>query len=165
VYAAVLLGAGTPSEVAVTSGLPARDVVIALRRLEQGGLVGIVEGRLVADTAAFKDAVREYGPDGPDAPVEEPLDPDRQRAAVLRAFVRDGRLVQLPAARAKRRVVLEHIVACFEPGVRYPERAVDAILRAWSDDYVTIRRNLIDEDLMAREHGLYWRAGGYVDVS
>ena len=61
--------------------------------------------------------------------------------------------------------MLEHIVACFEPGVRYPERAVDAILRAWYDDYVTLRRYLIDEDLMARENGLYWRAGGYVDVS
>ena len=53
----------------------------------------------------------------------------------------------------------------FEPGVRYPERAVDAVLRAWYDDYVTLRRYLIDEDLMARENGLYWRTGGYVDVS
>ena len=159
-YAAVVLGAGTPSEVAAHTGLPARQVVIALRRLEQGGLVDTEDGRLVADTAAFKDAVRESGP----GPAEEPMDPDRQRAAVLRAFVRDGRLVQLPAARAKRRVVLEHIAACFEPGVRYPERAVDAVLRAWYDDYVTLRRHLIDEDLMARGHGLYWRAGGYVEV-
>ncbi len=134
VYAAVALGAGTPSEVVETSGLPARDVVIALRRLEQGGLVSLVDGRLVADTGAFKDAVREHSPEA----AEEPLDPDRQRAAVLRAFVRNGRLV--------------------------PERAVDAVLRAWYDDYVTIRRYLIDEDLLARENGLYWRTGGYVDV-
>jgi hypothetical protein len=161
VYAAVVLGAGTPSEVAAGSGLPARQVVVALHRLEQGGLVSVVDGRLVPDTGAFKDAVREASPD----PAEEPLDPDRQRAAVLRAFVRDGRLVQLPAARAKRRVVLEHVAACFEPGVRYPERAVDAVLRAWYDDYVSLRRYLIDEDLMARENGLYWRTGGYVDVS
>ncbi len=160
-YAAVVLGAGTPSEVAAGSGLPAREVVSALRRLEQGGLVRVVNGRLVADTGAFKDAVREYSPE----PAEEPVDPDRQRAAVLRAFVREGRLVQLPAARSKRRIVLEHIAACFEPGVRYPERAVDAVLRAWYDDYVTLRRYLIDEDLMARENGLYWRTGGYVDVS
>ena len=161
VYAAVVLGAGTPSEVAAGSGLPARQVVVALHRLEQGGLVSVVDGRLVPDTGAFKDAVREASPDS----AEEPLDPDRQRAAVLRAFVRDGRLVQLPAARAKRRVVLEHVAACFEPGVRYPERAVDAVLRAWYDDYVSLRRYLIDEDLMARENGLYWRTGGYVDVS
>jgi hypothetical protein len=162
VYAAVVLGARSPSEVAASSGLPAREVVRALRRLEQGGLVGTAEGGLVADTAAFKDAVREYGPQ---ASPDEPLDPDRQRAAVLRAFIRSGRVVSLPATRGKRRILLEHIVACFEPGVKYPERAVDAILRAWHDDYVTLRRHLIDENLMARDHGLYWRTGGYVDVT
>ena len=160
-YAAVLLGAGTPSEVTERSGVPPRDVVVALRRLETGGLLSIVDGRYVAETDEFKDAVREYGPD---SVPDEPLEPDRRRAAVLRAFVRDGRLVQIPAARAKRRIVLEHIAACFEPGVRYPERAVDAILRAWFDDYVSLRRYLIDEYLLAREHGLYWRAGGYGDV-
>lgn len=161
-YAAVLLGAGAPSEVAAATGLPARDVVVALRRLETGGLLSVVDARFVAVTGVFEDAVRESGPEP--AP-DDLLEPDRQRAAVLRAFIRDGRLIQLPAARAKRRIVLEHIVACFEPGVRYPERAVDAVLHAWYDDHVTIRRYLIDEDLLARESGLYWRAGGYVDVS
>jgi len=60
--------------------------------------------------------------------------------------------------------VLEHIVACFEPGVKYPERAVDAILRAWHADYAQLRRHLIDCGLMAREDGVYWRIGGPVDV-
>jgi hypothetical protein len=162
VYAAVVLGAATPSEAAARTGLPARDVVRALRRLEQGGLIRVTAGRLSAETGVFKEAVREHEPD---QPPEDPLEPDPQRAAILRAFIRDGRLVQLPAARAKRRVVLEHIVAVFEPGFRYPERSVDAILRAWYDDYVTIRRHLIDEELMARDRGIYWRVGGYVDVS
>jgi hypothetical protein len=161
VYAAVVLGASLPSEVAAATGLPAREVVRALRRLQQGGLLDTVDGGLVARTSVFKDAVRDREP----APEpDQPLDPDRQRAAVLRAFVRDGRLVGMPSARAKRRVVLEHIAACFEPGVKYPERAVDAILRAWYDDYVSVRRYLIDEALLARENNLYWRTGGYVDV-
>jgi hypothetical protein len=159
-FAAVVLGAGTPGEVARQTGRPAREVVAALRRLEQGGLVGTVDGRLVAQASAFKDAVRAQG--GADA--EPPLEPDRARAAVLRAFIRDGRIVQLPAARAKRRVLLEHIVAAFEPGVRYPERQVDAVLRAWHDDYASLRRYLIDEDLMSRADGVYWRTGGYVEV-
>jgi hypothetical protein len=161
VYAAVVLGAATPGEVAVRTGLPARTVVVALRRLEQGGLVGNVGGRLVADTGAFKDAVREHAPP---AEAAEPLDPDRQRDAVLRTFVVDGRLVQMPAVRGKRLVVLEHIASCFEPGVKYPERAVDAILRAWHDDHAALRRYLVDEQLLAREHGVYWRTGGYVEI-
>jgi hypothetical protein len=160
-FAAVVLGAATPAEVARRAGLSAREAVRALGRLQEGGLVSTVEGKLVGDLAAFKDAIREYGPQ---RVPDEPLDPDRDKAAVLRAFIRDGRLVQLPAARAKRRIILEHVAASFEPGVRYPERAVDAVLRAFIDDYVTLRRYLIDEAMLARDHGVYWRTGGYVDV-
>jgi hypothetical protein len=157
-FAAVVLGAATPSEVAEKASLPARDAVRALRRLEQGGLVSTVEGKLIAEAAVFKDAVREY------AEPPAPLDADQSRAAVLRAFIRDGRLLQFPVAHGKLRIVLEHIVACFEPGVRYPERAVDSILRAWHPDYASLRRYLVDEDLMTREAGVYWRTGGPVDV-
>jgi hypothetical protein len=161
-FAAVLLGAGSPSEVALATGQSGRDVVRALHRLVDGGLVAVDSGRYVARAEAFKDAVRAVAP--PTEP-DEPLDPDRERDVVLRTFLRDGRLLQVPATRGKRRIVLEHIAASFEPGVRYPERAVDAILRAWHDDYVSVRRYLVDEDLLAREHNIYWRTGGYVDVT
>ena len=161
VYAAVVLGADVPSSVADRTGLPARTVVAAIRRLQQGGLLTIVDGRLVAEIEAFKDSVREFAPPSAEA---EPLDPDRQKAAVLRAFMAEGRLVQIPAARGKRMVVLEHLAACFEPGVKYPEKAVDAILRAWHPDYASLRRYLIDEGMLARENAIYWRTGGPVDV-
>lgn len=165
-FAAVVLGARTPGEVAQRTGLPARQVVSALRRLEQGGLVDTIDGGLVADAAAFKNAVREYRPS--DEAVDEAaagaLSEDREKAAVLRVFIRDGQLAQMPASRSKRRVVLEHIAACFEPGVKYPERAVDAVLRAWHADYASLRRYLIDEDLMTREAGIYWRSGGPVEI-
>src|SRR5215468_5166549 len=114
VFAAVVLGAASPSAVAAATGLPAREVVRALRRLEQGGLIDSTGGTLAADRSVFKDAVREAGPGPAD---DDPMDPDRAIAAVLRAFVRDGRLIAIPAARGKRRVLLEHIAACFEPGV------------------------------------------------
>jgi hypothetical protein len=161
VYAAVVLGADVPSSVADRTGLPARTVVAAIRRLQQGGLLTIVDGRLVAEVDAFKDSVREFAPPPAEA---EPLDPDRQKAAVLRAFMAEGRLVQIPAVRGKRLVVLEHLAACFEPGVKYPEKAVDAILRAWHPDYASLRRYLIDEGMLAREDAIYWRTGGPVDV-
>jgi hypothetical protein len=161
VYSAVVLGADVPSGVAERTGLPAHTVVVAIRRLQQGGLLSVADGRLVAEINAFKDSVREFAPPPAEA---EPLDPDRQKAAVLRAFMVDGRLVQIPAARGKRLVVLEHLAACFEPGVRYPEKAVDAILRAWYPDYASLRRYLVDEELLARENAIYWRTGGPVEV-
>src|SRR5688572_11047539 len=168
IFAAVVLGAQTPAAVREATSLPLRTVIAGLRRLAAGGLVSTVDGALRADSAAFKDAVRERAPaseqTGSLDASHEPLDADRQRAAVLRAFLVDGKLTQIPAAHAKRRIVLEHIVTVFEPGAKYPERTVDAILRAWHPDHAALRRYLVDEDLMARENGVYWRTGGYVDV-
>lgn len=159
-YAAVALGAATPSDVAAASGLAARDVVRALAALTDRGLIAEADGRLSADLGVFKTAVRDNL-----APTEQVrLDPDAERDSVLRAFIAEGRLVSIPTARGKRRIVLEHLATCFEPGVRYPERAVDAVLRAWYHDYASLRRYLVDEDMMARDHGVYWRAGGPVDV-
>jgi hypothetical protein len=91
--------------------------------------------------------------------------PDTDR---LRPFVSDGRLTRLPARWARRRAVLDYVVQSFEPGRRFPEKEVDVVLRAWcaggATDYVTLRRHLVDEGLLGREDGIYWRTGGWVDV-
>jgi hypothetical protein len=80
-------------------------------------------------------------------------------------FNKDGSIRRIPARAGKRRMMLEYIVAAFEPGVRMPEREVDAVLRAFYEvDWVSLRRYLIDAGLMSREKGEYWRTGGYVDV-
>ncbi len=86
----------------------------------------------------------------------------------LRAFLADGRLVRLPARRARRRLVLEHVARSVEPGRRFPEREIDVVLRAWCDggetDHVALRRYLVDEGMLTRADGMYWRSGGWVDV-
>jgi hypothetical protein len=161
VAAAIVLGAHTPAAVTQATGLETREVVRAVQRLVGGGLVTVVDGRFELDVEVFKEAARGA------APAEEPEDhgvADPSAAAVLRAFVRDGRLVSMPAVRSKRRVVLEHVVLSFEPGVRYAEREVDAILRAWHGDHAALRRYLVDEGLLGREAGVYWRTGGWVDL-
>jgi hypothetical protein len=89
-------------------------------------------------------------------------DPDTD--AVLRRFLVDGRLLSVPARRSKRLKVLEHIAMTFEPGVHYPEREVNVLLRAWHPDYAALRRYLVDEHLLSRESGEYWRSGGPVVV-
>ena len=91
------------------------------------------------------------------------MDDERDRERVLSAFLdRDGRLLRLPARRGKRLVVLEHLVQLFEPGVRYPETEVNALLRAFDDDVALLRRALVDEGFLSRAEGLYWRTGGLV---
>jgi hypothetical protein len=159
VFAAVVLGARTPSAVESATGLPARVVEPAIRRLQQGGLLTVADGELGATAETFKDAVRRHAAP---ADPQPPLDPDRQRDLILRTFISDGRLTQIPAAQAKRSVVLEHIASAFEPGIRYSEREVDAILRAWHDDHAALRRYLVDADLLSRDNNVYWRSGGPV---
>lgn len=84
---------------------------------------------------------------------------------ILDTFLKDGRLVAIPSRAGKRRVILEYIVCAFEPGVKYTEKEVNAVLRAFYEpDYVSLRRYLIDAWLMQRADGLYWRTGGAVDV-
>ena len=83
---------------------------------------------------------------------------------VLRRFVTDGRITQMPAGRANRLLVLEHVVQAFEPGVRYSEAEVVAVLRTWFDDHAALRRYLVDEALLDRADGVYWRIGGPVEV-
>jgi hypothetical protein len=161
VVAALALGAGTIEEVSAASGLPLKDVALAARRLARAGLVHRDGHVLALHTERFGAAARAAAES---APAPEPLSSDPAEDAVLSAFVRDGRLVSIPAQRTKRRVVLEHLVRMFEPGVRYPEREVNALLAVWHADVAALRRYLVDEGLLTREAGVYWRSGGYVDV-
>ena len=79
---------------------------------------------------------------------------------VLRTFFSGHRLIEIPSQRAKRRVVLERLAQDFEPGVRYDEAAVSRQLERYNVDYAALRRYLVDEDLLSRDAGEYWRTGG-----
>jgi hypothetical protein len=161
VVAALALGAGTIEEVAEASGLGLKDVALAARRLARAGLVRRDRYSLELLSDRFGAAARAAAAA---APRPEPLSDDPAEDAVLSAFVRDGRLVSIPAQATKRRVVLEHLVRVFDVGVRYPEREVNALLAVWHPDTAALRRYLVDEGLLTREAGVYWRSGGWVDV-
>lgn len=60
--------------------------------------------------------------------------------------------------------MLERIALEFEPGIRYDERTVNAIVGRFFNDHASLRRYLVDEGLLAREGGEYWRTGGRVDA-
>jgi hypothetical protein len=86
--------------------------------------------------------------------------------ARLRPYVRDGRISVMPAKRAARLVLLDQVAQAFEPGRRYPEQAVNEILKAVYDDHAALRRYLIDESLLSRTpDGTYWRSGGTVPIA
>jgi hypothetical protein len=84
--------------------------------------------------------------------------------AVLRQYFRGGRLREIPAKQAKRRIVLARLALEFEVGVRYTERQVNEILKRFHEDHAALRRYLVDEDLLSRDGGRYWRSGGPVEL-
>jgi len=93
-----------------------------------------------------------------------PPDPT-EVAKVLRSFFSGGVLVSMPRPGRKRRIVLEHVAQLFEPGRRYDEVDVNLALRqVWPKDVAALRRYLVDERLLDRADGTYWRIGGPVDV-
>jgi hypothetical protein len=89
------------------------------------------------------------------------MDLNRELPSQLRPYVRDGRISVIPAKRAARLLLLDRVAQAFEPGRRYPELAVNEILKALHDDHAALRRYLVDEDLLSRTpDGIYWRSGG-----
>jgi len=149
VVSALVLGARSPAEVVGMTGVDARRVDGALRRLRASGPVAGQPGGVLVRQDLFEQAGRVPRP---------PADP----------FLRDGRLLRLPAQRGRRRAVLERVCVVFEPGRHYSEREVADLLRGWCDggevDHVTVRRYLVDEGLLDRADGRYWRSGGPIEV-
>jgi hypothetical protein len=159
VVAALVLGATTLEDVRRTAGLGVRAASKALQRLIDAGLVvRDDEGTLHLLEAAFAMAARAEAARAPRSSEHE--DQPREVARVLRAFVRDGRLLSIPTARPKRMVVLDWLAQRFDPGERYTEARVNLILGQVHPDTAALRRYLVDEDFLSREGGIYWRSGG-----
>ena len=89
-----------------------------------------------------------------DDPFEGCSDEDRR---LLGRFVRDGRIIQIPAKLSVRRVLLEWLVRQFEPDRAYSEPMVNLIIGQLHADTAALRRYLVDEGLMVRARGSYRR--------
>ena len=167
VVAALALGASTLDEVVAATALELREATGALERLAAAGLVvsdGSGKGlHLRAD--AFKAAAQAEARRRAAAEPADTFDGIApEAAAVLRNFVSDGRLRQIPASHGKRLVVLDWLAARFEPGKTYPERDVNLLLGMAHADVAALRRYLVDEEFLERRDGFYWRAGGTFDI-
>ena len=161
-----MLAAGDRSadEIAAATGVTVARVHKHLNRLTATGVVRVSEDRHTyrLDPETLRWAAEQVGP-----PREAGLAlgaANEDEEAVLRTFFRNGRLTEIPAKESKRRIVLERIALEFEPGERYEEPEVNAIVGRFLNDYASLRRYLVDEGFLDREGGVYWRTGGRVDL-
>ena len=148
VAAAMILGACELDDIAASAGIDDKGVVDALVRFQRGGLVEQDGQRWYLLGEAFKVAARSSA--------------EVDRSEIHGSLV-DGRLVHMPTKRTKRLDLLDHLAQRFDPGRRYTEREVNALLVEVSEDYVTLRRYLVDERFLDRADGEYWRSGGTVN--
>ena len=143
--------------IAAAHGVPERSVVVALGKLRSVGLI-------TADDHLDRDVLRNLATSLPQAPPASPeLVGDgwsADEAEVLGRFFSGSRLTSIPTNHAKRMVVLERLAQEFEPGIRYQEAEVNFMLQMFHADYAALRRYLVDESLLTRADGVYWRTGG-----
>lgn len=156
----------TTDELVAATGRDAKVVLSLLGDLRSSGLVVHVDGVYELDEAALRSAAQAA------AEVEVPMDPvigfgmtDEEQQILGRYF--SGRvLIEVPAHRAKRLIVLQRLALEFDIGHRYEESDVNQILGAFHPDWSSLRRGMVDEGLLDREHRgghtWYWRSGGRV---
>jgi DNA-binding transcriptional ArsR family regulator len=150
-------------ELAAAVGLKAPTVSHHLARLKAAGLVVMrtdgVSHLYRLDAEALPRLNREILSETGVRSLADDVEGEAWARKVLRDFFEGDRLKEIPASRKKREVVLRWLAERFKPGIRYPERQVNAMLARHHPDVATLRRELIAEahGLMARERGIYWR--------
>ncbi len=82
---------------------------------------------------------------------------------ILRTWVKDGRLLEIPAQEKKKQVVIRWLAGQIDPERRWTESAFSQWLAQFNEDYATLRRYLVEGGYMARENGIYWRTAASDD--
>ena len=158
-FAAVQLGARTTDAVALATGSSAVHVAKAVGRLVSGGLLRAGDAGLEVAGSVFQDAAREARQRPASSEHDDLPGATRQ---VMKAFVKEGRIIQIPTSAQKRRVILDWLAEEFEPGRRYSESMVNLTLGQRHPDTAALRRYLVDEGILDRKDGQYWRSSGPV---
>ena len=142
-------------------GISAPTVSFHLKKLADAGAVTSYKSqyymmyslnKVVFETSMLE-IIREKSDE---AEVQAQRDADYRRK-VIDAFFEYGKLKSIPSQRKKERIVLEKIAEAFEYDRVYSEREVNIIIADFYDDFCTIRRDMISENLLDRDAGKYWR--------
>ena len=93
----------------------------------------------------------------PSVKAEDLEGPEYDRKVLAAYLNPDGSLKSFPMQQKKLQAVLRHILPVFQPGVRYAEKQVNELLKKFNPDFASLRRYLVDEGMLARAEGQYWR--------
>lgn len=142
-------------------GITSATVSFHLKKLAEAGAVTCYKSQYYMmyslNRKIFDTTILELLEEKSDEEDEQARRDEKYRQKVLDAFFEYGKLKSIPAQRKKERIVLEEIVKNFEYDRIYPEREVNLILADYFDDFCTLRRDMISEQLLCRNTKGYWR--------
>lgn len=141
-------------------GLTASTVSFHLKKLEDAGAVQSYKDQYYMMYSIKKDLfmtniidiIQEESTEVKEQKERE----EAYRKKVINAFFEYGKLKSIPSQRKKERIVLEEIAKGFEKGKLYTEREVNIIIADYHDDFCTLRRDMISEHILERDHATYW---------
>jgi hypothetical protein len=146
----------TPMQVAERLNM---DPAEAQRQLEQLVAAGLAHKDGMAyrlDNQAVEKLTRQVlAQSHPPSPIYEG---DEFEVKTLRSYLTPAdTLKAIPTQQKKLMVILNYLVKEFEVGKKYPESQVNQILRHYHEDTAALRRYMVDNKLLGREKGIYWR--------
>lgn len=126
--------------------------------------VGLIQERrnkntiyfILNKTSLFKDAQAIVTLLSGDKRGGEVMESSRDQFSIIQNFFSpDGKLKQLPVKRKKKVIVLEYLVRGLEIGRKYTEKEINEHILQYHEDFATIRREFVVNQLMYRENGIY----------
>ena len=135
------------------------DATRHLEQLTASGVVREAEGVYDLDEKAIESLARGQF-EGKRPEYEAKGEQQENVRKVLKNFLNaDGTIKQIPLEGKKLLIILNFIVDAFAFDTNYTEKEVNTILRRFHVDTATLRRYLVDHQLMARESDgtKYWR--------
>jgi DNA-binding transcriptional ArsR family regulator len=140
------------TQIAERLGMKPAEVQHHLDQLSAAGLAHMEGNLYTLDSQALEKLTRKVLAQS-HLPAPE-YEGDEFEVKTLRAYIAlDGSLKAIPTQHKKLMVILNHLVKNFEPDVKYP----DQILRRFHEDTAALRRYMVDNQLLSREKGIYWR--------
>jgi hypothetical protein len=149
----------TPTQVAERLGIRPKEAMDHLSLLAHFGYLKTHDNLYSLDSEALNALSRQVLQGSRPRSKADDFEGEEFDRKVLKDFVTpDGKLTAIPTQNKKRLVVLSYFVKLFEPGVHYPEKQVNELLRPHFADTASLRRYMVDEGLLKRENAVYWRS-------
>ena len=83
---------------------------------------------------------------------------EKEKENVLKNYIVNNKIIKIPRAEKKKIIILQYLLLKFQINNRYTEKQVNEILKNMNEDFVSLRRYLIQYGFMNREDdgSAYW---------